>query len=221
MSGGFDPITPSSYAKSVARQWTGSTLLEIPGWGHGVLSHPCAENVYLQFLENPERALDLSCRPEEREWSVLLDYTLNHGSYRLGMEVLQLGSPALAAGWGVASLLALSALVIPFRRRRASTPWLGLTIGLSAVIGLVFFASHLWLVINTAFLHPEVLTFGIMGNHGWLTFLGWVLVVLAAASAVMLFLFRKSLYWPTRLAGLGAVGLAVFSLVTGLIQLPL
>jgi pimeloyl-ACP methyl ester carboxylesterase len=61
-SGGFDPITPPSWAKKVARSLSAAFFYEFPTMSHGVVrSDPCALQMALSFLENSTLAPDSSC----------------------------------------------------------------------------------------------------------------------------------------------------------------
>lgn len=64
LSGNFDPITPPSYASAVAAKLTKSQYFDFPNESHGVSAGACAIAVVSAFLDEPEAALDASCRNE-------------------------------------------------------------------------------------------------------------------------------------------------------------
>ena len=62
MAGEYDPITPPADGRAVADRLDTATYAEFPGLGHAVsTAHPCAIDVTLAFLADPEAAVDLRC----------------------------------------------------------------------------------------------------------------------------------------------------------------
>ena len=65
LSGGFDPITPTSMAKEIASHLQNSTLIIIPEMSHmfdGLSHTECFDNICLSFINNPFHPIpDLDC----------------------------------------------------------------------------------------------------------------------------------------------------------------
>jgi pimeloyl-ACP methyl ester carboxylesterase len=64
LAGQFDPNTPGADSQQVAQALSHSTLVEIPGAGHGVLRPPetsCAWNITAAFLAAPQTKPDTKC----------------------------------------------------------------------------------------------------------------------------------------------------------------
>jgi hypothetical protein len=62
LSGGFDPITPTAWARQVAATLPHSTLVTFPTLGHGIaLSPGCPQDIVGAFLRDPAAAPDTSC----------------------------------------------------------------------------------------------------------------------------------------------------------------
>lgn len=62
LSGAFDPVTPPSYGEEAARSLSNSYSFVFPAGGHGaVTSGECQEDIFLQFLANPNQEPDASC----------------------------------------------------------------------------------------------------------------------------------------------------------------
>jgi len=62
LSGGFDPITPATYARSVAEHLSQSTTVEQAGRGHGIwIGNDCIGDIVLSFVSDPGGSLDTSC----------------------------------------------------------------------------------------------------------------------------------------------------------------
>ena len=61
-NGRFDPITPPAYGKEVAATLSHSTYFVFPNTGHGAISSTvCADQIFLDFLNNPQSQPDGSC----------------------------------------------------------------------------------------------------------------------------------------------------------------
>jgi pimeloyl-ACP methyl ester carboxylesterase len=62
LTGDYDPITPPDYARQAAETLPNSTLVEFPDGGHGELtSSDCADEIFLQFIADPNTRPDTSC----------------------------------------------------------------------------------------------------------------------------------------------------------------
>jgi pimeloyl-ACP methyl ester carboxylesterase len=62
LSGGFDPITPASYAEEAARTLSKHYAFVFPAGGHGqALEGNCQNGIIQEFLDNPSQTPDGSC----------------------------------------------------------------------------------------------------------------------------------------------------------------
>jgi pimeloyl-ACP methyl ester carboxylesterase len=61
LAGQFDPITPPSQGYRAAETLGHATVVEFPGYGHGVLSEGCAMTIMAAFVDNPAAPVDTSC----------------------------------------------------------------------------------------------------------------------------------------------------------------
>jgi pimeloyl-ACP methyl ester carboxylesterase len=62
LTGTFDPITPPEYARQAAETLPNSFLYEFPAGGHGeVGSTDCADQILVDFVNDPTQAPDASC----------------------------------------------------------------------------------------------------------------------------------------------------------------
>jgi pimeloyl-ACP methyl ester carboxylesterase len=60
--GEFDPVHPESAARSIARGLSNSTLVVVPGLGHGTLFEAdCPRQILSSFLSDPSNVVDDSC----------------------------------------------------------------------------------------------------------------------------------------------------------------
>jgi pimeloyl-ACP methyl ester carboxylesterase len=60
--GGFDPITPVSFAQETNKRLSKSQLVVLPYQSHGVIiGSKCAQNLFAQFLLAPTTPVDISC----------------------------------------------------------------------------------------------------------------------------------------------------------------
>lgn len=65
LSGGADPVTPPGYAEQVAETLTNSRHLEVPGFGHGLLSYGCVPRLVAQFIRDGNaEGIDPACAAE-------------------------------------------------------------------------------------------------------------------------------------------------------------
>jgi pimeloyl-ACP methyl ester carboxylesterase len=63
--GEFDPVHPESAARSIARGLSNSTVVVVPGLGHGtVFEADCPRQILASFLSDPSDAVDESCVAE-------------------------------------------------------------------------------------------------------------------------------------------------------------
>jgi hypothetical protein len=66
LSGRFDPITPPTFAETVAATLGRAYVYTFPNTSHGAFwSSPCANQIIFDFLENPYETPDASCLPDE------------------------------------------------------------------------------------------------------------------------------------------------------------
>ena len=71
IGGEHDPITPQRWSHAAAAQMPNATVLDLAGWGHGALEHPCAASVLVAYLAHPDAAIDTACaddRPIVFDW---------------------------------------------------------------------------------------------------------------------------------------------------------
>ena len=62
VSGGYDPVTPASWAAIVHEDLTNSRFYVFPPAGHGAINDSvCAAEIAEQFIDDPEGELDTSC----------------------------------------------------------------------------------------------------------------------------------------------------------------
>jgi pimeloyl-ACP methyl ester carboxylesterase len=65
LSGGFDPITPPDYGKTVAQTLSNSYEIVFPAGGHGqALEGECQDRIISDFLNNPSRFPNTECISE-------------------------------------------------------------------------------------------------------------------------------------------------------------
>lgn len=65
LEGELDPVTPAEYAEQVAETLSNSFLYVFPGVGHTVLvSSRCAQDIALDFIDDPTQEPDASCIAE-------------------------------------------------------------------------------------------------------------------------------------------------------------
>jgi pimeloyl-ACP methyl ester carboxylesterase len=62
LAGGFDPVTPASYAEVAAASLDRATVVVSPGLSHqSVLADPCIDGLVGRFLDDPSAPVDAAC----------------------------------------------------------------------------------------------------------------------------------------------------------------
>jgi hypothetical protein len=62
LSGEYDPDTPTCFAEMVLKNFPISQLIIFPKRGHiQIFPHPCAKTIVTEFLDNPEKKVDIRC----------------------------------------------------------------------------------------------------------------------------------------------------------------
>lgn len=105
LTGEFDPITPPDYAREAAQGLKNSFLFVFGAGGHGeVGSFDCADQMLLDFLDNPQQAPDSSCLAEVSK----VEFSTSANLVRLPVLIKMLN---LEGGTGWQALLYLAGLL--------------------------------------------------------------------------------------------------------------
>lgn len=64
LNGRFDPITPESYGKQAAETLPNSFVFTFPNTGHGAIGDECADQVMVEFLNDPSAEPSRACLGE-------------------------------------------------------------------------------------------------------------------------------------------------------------
>ena len=208
IGGEFDPITPPDYGRRVAQTLSNATFVEVTGLGHGTAPFTdCTRDLIDDFLDDPERSLDISCAGALPPASFVTDVHLNGGVYRMA-SALQGGMGPLV-GLGLLSLVLLSAVVgwpaaalvrrlrersetAPTAREHTAARAVAVT---AAVLALVFLVGLVVTVLRAAAENPYVLAFGVPGEAAWLFVLPWVVAVLTLGVVVFAVLAWRRGWW--------------------------
>lgn len=62
LAGEFDPVTNPEWGALAAETLDKAVYVRFPNLGHGITDNACGGGVFAQFLDNPEAALDTTCR---------------------------------------------------------------------------------------------------------------------------------------------------------------
>lgn len=82
LSGQFDPVTPPSYAKQVAKHLSSGLEVVVPGEGHGVIGMSCIPRLAQQFVQEASvKKLKPACVKKHKPTGFFVDFS--------GPEVLQ------------------------------------------------------------------------------------------------------------------------------------
>ncbi len=71
ISGGYDPVTPPSYADSALEGLPNGQHVVFPAGGHSETGNPgCGADITRQFFDDPSATLDTTCIPQSTDWYV-------------------------------------------------------------------------------------------------------------------------------------------------------
>ncbi|GAP07587.1 MAG TPA: transporter [Anaerolinea thermolimosa] len=132
LNGRFDPITPETYGEMVAQTLPNSYLFTFPNTGHGAIGDACADQIMVEFLDDPSHRPEAACLKEAKvdfvttqdvvDFPVLMR-ALNLDPWALVLlGGLILGVTGLLSAWVVFPLAWLARLVSG--RAGAPAPWL-------------------------------------------------------------------------------------------------
>ena len=216
-SGGYDPITPSDWARDAAKGLSHHYLLEFPTVGHGAVwqnwQNPCPATIAGQFLRDPTKAPTASCIADTPPPTFLTrdDIIVTPAVYLLDREVIRTGDPAqlallvcVAVVFVLTLALGATALV---RRRAASVGGVIAAMTVSA-LHLAFAGCFYWMLTNT---DPLILGFGLPASARPLVVLP--LLAVGATGVLVWLLVRR---WLRREGGRrpwGLLAVAVASVV--------
>ena len=212
LAGSFDPVTPPVWSRTTADHLANSTYVEFGGQGHNVdADNPCANELVVAFLEDPEAELDTSCVLDAPTPSFVLPNEIYYapGLASSGDEV-SIGEPqgvawiealvlASLAGslfavvalavWGLIRLIRRARIRRPGREpdERGQLP----AVALSGLVALAILALPvLMTLIHDEFVGSTAFRFGLGPSRDILpaTILAWLVPTTAVAAVVLLFL---------------------------------
>lgn len=73
VAGEFDPVTNPAWGELATKTLAKAFYVRFPNLGHGITDNPCGGMVFAQFLDNPMRPPDTSCRSEIAAPAFVLD----------------------------------------------------------------------------------------------------------------------------------------------------
>ena len=203
LAGTYDPITPPDWGRMATANLSNATFVEFSGAGHSVLiDNPCAQEIVAEFLDDPEKALNLRCMETTSEPAFVLPneiidapamYEIHYGElgYSMLEENLFLGSWLSLLGSGVTVLMA--GLIRITRRRRevpseAMARFAPRLLILLSLIALIWGYALRFTLQSVAATTPIVLRFGLPARYGWLfgmVYLIGMMTVLMIATTVL------------------------------------
>ncbi len=225
--GDYDPITPPDDARLAMQTLPNSTLVVVPGEGHGPTpKRECTKDLVLRFLDDPAKELDTSCTEDFPLPKFVTQVKATPGIARLMSQADGNGLPAPMLAAAVAVLVLGSALVawpcawawrhlrghaadhpVPARRAR----WLG---GLVALLTLSFLGALASTVFKALSTNPYILVFGLPADKGWILAIPWIALLATLATAISAVFAWRSRWWSVAarvhyslvaLAGLGFI----------------
>lgn len=230
-SGGYDPITPPSWADAGARGLSHAYLFEFPAAGHGAVWQnwydPCPAAVAGRFLRDPARAPDASCIAATPAVSFLTPDQIipTPAVYLLDRDVIRPAEPVqltLLGGLASVFLLTVAFGCYALIRRRAGSVPATVAAVLASALQLAFIGGFYWTLTRT---DPLILGFGLPTAA---RALGVVAIVAAGVTVVSGWLLlrpwlrragRTRPSWPLVVAWVASVTFLGWLLARGLVVL--
>jgi pimeloyl-ACP methyl ester carboxylesterase len=210
LSGEFDPITRPEFGRIAEQSLDRAYRYEFAGMAHAISLGGCAQQMMLEFLEDPSAPPDATCAAElsRSPFAVSGDWHLTSAVYRLNDEVLshpdlfRRGALGFALLFFLAEVFLTPGRAIRARRRRADRPdplpariarFLGF---LAALLGLAFWAGLILALSRTiAAASYLMIGFGVPASFGWVFVIPWLTALPAAGMAVLLVPVWRRGYW--------------------------
>jgi len=206
-AGEYDPITPPSWTKEVAKGFENHYYFEVKRYGHGVAPSECGKEVLLSFLSNPNQQPTSECIQNlgENKVNFVTSYYKNAKISKLASGVFQMKNIPLLIGL---ILVVLFALVNSIKGLRS---WLVKKDNRSAFltvasIGILVFLVGLFLAISkTASGNAFLLAFGLGDSANKLFYLVPIILGFVFLALIRWFKSDKTLW-----SSLSAISLIAF-----------
>jgi pimeloyl-ACP methyl ester carboxylesterase len=221
--GDFDAATPPAYARLAASSLSHAYVFEFPALSHAVSFNDCPKAMVAGFLDNPTRAPDAACLPDEKGLPFVTDVYLNRGASKLfAAATLQNTTDTVELGvLGLVALITLVMLPVFFiitRRRNKPASLAQAARWLLWLVTLlnVGFAAGAYALAKKA----------LADNYGWVTLFGfspkasgylfilpWMAAALTAALLILGALGWRNRWWSLAeriIYTLGTLGAAAF-----------
>lgn len=235
-TGGFDPVTPTSWSEAAAEGLADHVLVEFPTMGHGAVwsswYDDCAASVAGQFLDDPSAELDTSCIADGAPIVFLSgdDIKPTSAIYRFDSDVIRDRDPVqLTIGLTTLAILVATlvyGLVYGIRRliRRPATAPAGAVLAavFAAGFNLAYAGGLAWVVLTA---DPLILGFGLPAGI-WpmllLPFMALAATVLLIGVLVRGWMLRDGTPFHLvflSISAIGSLGFAAWLLARGLLFL--
>jgi len=216
LAGEYDPITPPSWTKEVAKSFKNHHYFEVKRYGHGVAPSPCGEELLHSFFANPKERPSGTCIQNlgDNKINFVTTYYRNAKISKLASGVFQMKNVPLLLGLILVVLFALVNSVKGLRN------WLVKKDNRSAFltvasIGILVFLVGLFLAISkTASENPFLLAFGLNDSANNIFYLVPILLGFVFLALIRWFKNEKTLW-----SSLSAISLIAFIAIAMAYQL--
>lgn len=186
ISGTHDPITPPALSESLLPNFKNHLYYKFPKEGHGPAVTPCGENIWQQFINNPNAPLEDSCFVAlgENEIRFTTDYYKNYRMMSLVNGLTNNLNYWLLTGLGIIIIVNLINIVKAanrvLRKTKNNNPWFSLT----SLLIILFFTGLVYFTMVTANQEGPLMLFGLVKQSSLLFYLVPLVFILAAIAAV-------------------------------------
>jgi|GEM_PF-366290 len=176
LAGEYDPVTSPVFTQTAAENLTNSYFYQLPYFGHAVQDQSnCANQLAVDFIRNPSHEPDTTCLQNLSRLNFITvdtDIIPTKLVYWINREILQRGSPLLAAVIGICVLVFVIQLVVFVRNSKPVRSW---SITLSSLTALLNLAALFWFYRLVTTTDKTLLGFGLPASAFALLGL-WVVV---------------------------------------------
>ncbi|WP_025742942.1 alpha/beta fold hydrolase [Aquimarina pacifica] len=194
LSGAYDPITPVSNGKALAKRFKNAYAITIPNYGHVPSFTATGREMLKTFVENPHKRLEKQEFSNVKKINFAKNIVMNSGISKVG-ESLKGPDPIFIVPLGIAlgiMIIAIFNRLIKMIRRKytsSSDIFINIFVIATSFVGVLSLLSIVLALTQVASQNSYILAFGLPDSFNYIFTLLLVFVVLLAIT-LLFFLFR-------------------------------
>ena len=186
ISGTHDPITPPILSESLLPNFKNHFYFKLPKEGHGPAVTPCGENIWQQFINDPNTPPEDSCfvAVGENEIKFTTDYYKNYSIMSLVNGLTNNLNYWLLTGLVIIIIVNLINIIKAanqvVRKTRNNNPWFSLT----SLLIILFFAGLVYFILATANHEGPLMLYGLVHGANLVFFFVPLIIILVVIATV-------------------------------------